>query len=775
MGVIGGVTRSKAGLMLLVVGVAGCASEEGRVGFDDDGPSATTSGSSTDAHATAGEADESGSSETGQQELPPDPGDPWDPLPPLDPLDDERVAELHARLDAQLAVSSISGTSQSVMVVDLETGQHLYAKNPDLALKPASNTKLLTTAAAFDLLGDDHRLETTVWADGTLGGGVLSGNLVLRGEHDLHWSTHVYPTSRFVLDRLAEAVANANIGSVSGNVVAAGEFLYEGYHFGTYAPANHRSQAAARFVDALGARGVSTSGTSTTAAFDTPGGEATVSWQSPPIVVGSVELNSSSNNEFADILVRHLGWAIEGTSSHEAGTAEVVDFLASIGTDTTHVALHDGSGLSHSNRVSARNLVDLLAFVIDEPWGAAWERTLSISGMRGTLASRLAGSAVRGRVFAKTGTLTGVITLSGILRHPFDGRRIGFAVLFNDVGNATSARAVADAVVGILAEDWHETGTRPSAPTLRSARSEPGSPVVELAWDQVPDAEGTIVWLSADGRTFRPEDARFVQGLSYRAGTLPFGPNLFVRLQTWRDGMRSDPSSVYAATIDSDAPRVLVVDGNERWQAQPMPENPLGHGHDFAVHHVQAIAPQPVDVVANHAVLFGEVELSDYAAVVWMLGEESTEHQTFDEDEQALVADFLQSGGNLFVSGAEIGWDLVEQGSAADQAFFRDVLHVDYLGDDALTVAATGSGPWANVGPLGFWTPAEQEVHYPDRLAPYGGSEAVASYLAGTQDTAAVRYVGEHRVVVLGFPFESIDHPATRRRFMTEVLSTFAL
>jgi hypothetical protein len=327
-----------------------------------------------------------------------------------------------------------------------------------------------------------------------------------------------------------------------------------------------------------------------------------------------------------------------------------------------------------------------------------------------------------------------------------------------------------------LAEDWHQLGPQPSAPVLRTVRSDPGSAVAELAWDDAADADGTIVWLSHDGRTFRRDDARYVQGPSYRAGTLPFGPNVYVRLSTWRNGVQSDHSDVYATTVDSDGPRILVVDGNDRWQAQPMPENPLAHGHDFAVHHVQAIAPQPVDVVANEAVLDGEVELADYAAVVWMLGEESTEDETFDLDEQALVADFLETGGNLFVSGAEIGWDLVEQGDPADQAFFRDVLHVDYLGDDSLTVAATSAGgPWPNVGPLGFWTPAEQEVHFPDRLAPYGGSEAVLTYLAGTADTAAVRYVGEHRVIVLGFPFESIDHPDTRRAFMSEALATFGL
>jgi D-alanyl-D-alanine carboxypeptidase len=751
-----------------------CTPIDGHVGVETEGG---TTRADSDA-ASTGETDSSdhGSTADPEEPPPPDPGDPWEPVPSHDPLDAERLAELQGRVDGWLGDASIAGTTQSVLVIDLETGQTLYAKNPDLVLKPASTTKLFTTAAAFDVLGDDHRLETTVWLDGDRSDGALAGDLVLRGEHDIHWSTHVYPSSRFVLDRLAEALDAAGLGSVSGNVVAAGEFLVEGYHFGTYAPAEHRNVAAADFVSALGARGISTTGTSTSASFDAPAGMPAVQWRSPPIAVGSVQLNSSSNNEFADTLVRHLGWAMVGTSSYETGTGEVVDFLGSIGSETTGVVLNDGSGLSHDNRVSARNLLDLIAFTIEQPWGRTWERTLSISGTRGTLANRLEGPDVHGRVFAKTGTLTGVITLSGILHRRHDGRRIAFAILLNEVGTAVSARAAADGVVSVLAEDWHELGPRPAAPVLRTVRSEAGSAVAELTWHDVPDAEGIIVWLSPDGRTFDRDDARFVQGGSYRAGTLPFGPEIFVRLQAWRDGVASVPSDVYGTTIEAEDPRILVVDGNDRWQAEPVVENPLAHGHDFAVHHLQAIAPRPVDVVANEAVLFGEVELADYAAIVWMLGEESTEHETFDPDEQALVADYLQTGGNFFVSGAEIGWDLVENGDAADQAFFRDVLHADYLGDDALTVAATTlGGPWSSVGPVGFWTPAEQEIHYPDRLAPHGGSEPVLTYLAGTQDTAGVRYVGEHRVVVLGFPFESIDHPDARRAFMTEVLTTLGL
>ncbi len=73
--------------------------------------------------------------------------------------------DLPAALEALLADETLAKARVSVDVVDLETGEHVFERGGDLALNPASNTKLLTTVAALSRLGPDHRFATTVVTD----------------------------------------------------------------------------------------------------------------------------------------------------------------------------------------------------------------------------------------------------------------------------------------------------------------------------------------------------------------------------------------------------------------------------------------------------------------------------------------------------------------------------------------------------------------------------------------------------------------------------------
>ncbi len=71
-----------------------------------------------------------------------------------------------------------------IFVQDPGSGRVVYAAGADRALNPASTMKLLTTYAALDMLGPAFNWKTEVWADGTLQGDVLKGNLVVRGSGD---------------------------------------------------------------------------------------------------------------------------------------------------------------------------------------------------------------------------------------------------------------------------------------------------------------------------------------------------------------------------------------------------------------------------------------------------------------------------------------------------------------------------------------------------------------------------------------------------------------
>ena len=219
---------------------------------------------------------------------------------------------------------------------------------------------------------------------------------------------------------------------------------------------------------------------------------------------------------------------------------------------------------------------------------------------------------------------------------------------------------------------------------------------------------------------------------------------------------------------------MLIVDGFDRWQAEPLVDNPLQASHDFAVAHALALSGAVVwDSASNEAVAAGETDLAAYDAVLWMLGEESTEHETFDPTEQELITQYLDDGGHLLASGAEIGWDLVANGDPADASFFSDVLRAEYVGDDSATWAVVGTdGPAAGLPLSGFFTPATLVAEFADELAPGRGSVGVIDYVGGFGGTAAV---ASEQVVLLGFPFETLDNPQSQAELMAGVLQAFGI
>lgn len=150
-------------------------------------------------------------------------------------------------------------------------------------------------------------------------------------------------------------------------------------------------------------------------------------------------------------------------------------------------------------------------------------------------------------------------------------------------------------------------------------------------------------------------------------------------------------------------PRVLLVNGFDRIDRLQNPKEStpsLGtydrvkareiNAGDYIVEHAEALAPHGVGFVScsNEAVISGRVDLNDFQAVMWILGEEAVTDETFNATERALVGTYQQNGGQLFVSGTHIGNHLVTGNAAPD--FYTDVLKGEYLGNDANSYAATG-------------------------------------------------------------------------------------
>ncbi|MDN4163281.1 D-alanyl-D-alanine carboxypeptidase/D-alanyl-D-alanine endopeptidase [Nocardioides abyssi] len=162
-----------------------------------------------------------------------------------------------------------------------------------------------------------------------------------------------------------------------------------------------------------------------------------------------------SDNEAAEVLLRHVGLATEDEGSFAAGRRGVVRLLGEVGVDLGRTVLWDGSGLSRENRVEPAALVDVLRLAAsdDHPELRAVVTGLPVAGFTGSLTDRFDTGAAegRGRVRAKTGTLTGVTSLAGIATDR-DGRAMVFVMLADrvQVEDTLDARDAMDAAAAAL-------------------------------------------------------------------------------------------------------------------------------------------------------------------------------------------------------------------------------------------------------------------------------------------------------------------------------------
>src|SRR5262249_2758336 len=149
---------------------------------------------------------------------------------------------------------------------------------------------------------------------------------------------------------------------------------------------------------------------------------------------------------------RRLG-RIEGGGSIEDGLAIVEQAIAASGVDRRTWDLSDGSGMSSYNRVTPRTMARFLVWTAKQSWAAAYRSTLPVRGVDGTLSRRFRGSALEGRIFAKTGTFSDVNALSGFFLTR-SGEMLAFSAFANDrpseAGSATAA--IDNALISIAAK-----------------------------------------------------------------------------------------------------------------------------------------------------------------------------------------------------------------------------------------------------------------------------------------------------------------------------------
>jgi D-alanyl-D-alanine carboxypeptidase/D-alanyl-D-alanine-endopeptidase (penicillin-binding protein 4) len=128
------------------------------------------------------------------------------------------VRELRADLSRVFGAPVNSRGVWAVDVRSLDTGEHLYEQNAGKLMMPASNMKILTVSATADALGWDYRFTTTLETSGTISGGILHGDLVVRSNGDPSINSRENRADA-VLFEWTRALQAAGISAIEGRIV----------------------------------------------------------------------------------------------------------------------------------------------------------------------------------------------------------------------------------------------------------------------------------------------------------------------------------------------------------------------------------------------------------------------------------------------------------------------------------------------------------------------------------------------------------------------------
>lgn len=167
------------------------------------------------------------------------------------------------------------------------------------------------------------------------------------------------------------------------------------------------------------------------------------------------ETLKESDNLNAEMLLRKLSENyFKGSSSAKKGLKLIDSLAIELGYNPKTFVFADGSGLSHYNLISTSLITELLKYMYEKKPDlyAVLYQSLPIAGIDGTLERRMRYGNVFNNVHAKTGTISGVSSLSGYLKNS-NANMIAFSILIqNYSGSARLARSIQDKICNILAE-----------------------------------------------------------------------------------------------------------------------------------------------------------------------------------------------------------------------------------------------------------------------------------------------------------------------------------
>ncbi len=411
-------------------------------------------------------------------------------------------AELRHLIDSLTTQPEFRNAQYGVLIVNPRTGDTLYSKNAGKLFMPASNMKIITSAAALTLLGPEYTYKTTFLTNGEVSDSLLDGDLLVIGRGDptvsdrmqgLVTGDRMRGLATTVMDALADSIRAHGIRQVGGSIARVGNafpdsiygYGWEWDDLGEYygagvdelifnegmAPTKLRpppdtvrdslysgpaKDPAKAYLDALNdalvRKGITVDGGVMDSILPTPIKTDTLFVLTSPRLRDILPaLMKPSQNQIAEILLRTIGLERGGIGTADTARKIVGQQLLAWGVQPDGFVIRDGSGLSDQDLLTPETIVRVLDRIQRDTAFAAYYNAMPIAGVDGTIEKRMKGTPAEGNVRAKTGTLAKARSLSGYVTTA-DGERLIFSVLANNTTTPGSTiTKVADQIGAALA------------------------------------------------------------------------------------------------------------------------------------------------------------------------------------------------------------------------------------------------------------------------------------------------------------------------------------
>lgn len=363
--------------------------------------------------------------------------------------------KMQVRLDSLMNDPMLDYTQLGLMVWDLTDDCPLFSYNQRQLLRPASTMKLLTAITALDCLGGNYQFRTSLYYTGEIVGRTLKGDLYCVGGMDPAFDGDD-------MWRFARALKDLQIDTICGCIIADvtmkdtlkwGEGWCWDDDNPTLSPllVNRKDDFVNRLIVELMEADIAFEDVSLSRG-KLPSDAKLVSERKRSIDQILQRMMKDSDNLYAESVFYQTAARnrLPGRAQDAARAERAL--LERAGVNSSAYRIADGSGLSLYNYLSAELETKILRYAFHHQ--SVYSHllySLPIAGEDGTLKKRMRGTSAEGNVQAKTGTLTGVISLAGYCSAS-NGHRLCFAIMNQGIQKGSDARAFQDKVCMILCD-----------------------------------------------------------------------------------------------------------------------------------------------------------------------------------------------------------------------------------------------------------------------------------------------------------------------------------